>query len=106
MAKSDISKMVKLYHSQSGKMDVVKGAMSGRLSLQEKFIRKSATTRSYGTLVNIPYSLGHKLFPNAVKEGAVPCKPEPGDKSKWLKVIEWAIPKVSRTNATMFEVHH
>jgi hypothetical protein len=96
MARSPIANSVKLRHSQSGKLDVVKGAMSDRLRLLEKFVRKSETVKSYGTLISLDYypgSEGHRLFPNAIQEGAVPL--ERDFDTMTLKVVEWAIPKVS-----------
>jgi hypothetical protein len=83
-------------HSDSGKLNVVRGALSERLNLSEAFVRKSQTLKSYGTLVTLWYSPGSKaalLFPDARKLGAVPFECDAhGD---WLKVVEWAIPKVS-----------
>lgn len=98
MARSPIARSVKLHHSQSGKFDVVKGAMSERLSLREKFVRKSETMKSYGALISVPYSRGsegHTLFPNAARDGG---QFENGERTRWLKVVEWVIPKVSLTN--------
>lgn len=95
MARSPIANTVKLRHSQSGKLDVVKGAMSDRLKLMEKFVRKSETVKSYGTLICVPYypgSEGQRLFPNAMQEGAVPL--EEHYDTDTLKIIEWAISKV------------
>lgn len=86
-----------LRYSPSGKLDVVKGAMAERLILGSSFVRKCATVKSYGTLIVLQYHPGSeagKLFPNPRQEGAVPF--EAGiDGHKWLKVIEWAISKVS-----------
>jgi hypothetical protein len=96
MARSPITNSVKLRHSQSGKLDVVKGAMSDRLKLTEKFVRKSETVKSYGTLISLPYypgSEGQQLFPNAMQEGAVPLEQQYDTGT--LKVVEWAISKVS-----------
>lgn len=69
--------------------------MSDRLKLREKFVRKSETVKSYGSLTTLPYfpgSEGELLFPNAVQDGAVPF--ECDFDTDRLKVIEWAIPKV------------
>ena len=96
MARSPIANLVKIRHSQSGKLDVVKGAMSDRLKLIEKFVRRSETVKSYGTLISLPYhdgSEGQLLFPNAMQEGAVPL--ERHYDTHTLKVVEWAISKVS-----------
>jgi hypothetical protein len=96
MARSSIANSVKLRHSLTGKLDVVKGAMSDRRKLTEKFIRKSETVKSYGTLVTLRYdpgSEGQRLFPNAIQDGAVPL--ERDYDTDMVKVVEWAIPKVS-----------
>ena len=96
MARSHISGLVKLRHSESGKLNVVRGAISERLFLSEGFVRKSQTLKSYGTLVTLPYypeSEAAVLFPNARKLGAVPF--ERNADGYRLKVVEWAIPKVS-----------
>lgn len=98
MSRSPIAKAVKLRHSESGKLDVVKGAMSDRLKLTEKFVRDSETVKSYGTLISVAYfpgSEGWTMFPNAVQEGAVPF--ERDNNVNFLKLVEWAIPKVSYT---------
>lgn len=96
MAKSHISELARLRHSDSGKLNVVKGAISERLILTEGFVRKSQTLKSYGALVTLPYypgSEGALLFPDARKLGAVPFERDvDGDR---LKVVEWVIPKVS-----------
>jgi hypothetical protein len=94
MANSPIAKEVKIRHSQSGKLDVVKGAIAERLTLDQCFVRQYKTSKSYGTLVTLPYSGNVKrLFPNPQQQGAVPF--EKSDDGPRLKVIEWAIPKVS-----------
>jgi hypothetical protein len=95
MAASHISGRVKMRHSDSGKLNVVKGAISERLELSETFVRKSQTLKSYGTLVTLKYYPGSGaalLFPDARKHGAVPL--ERDAEGEWLKVVEWAIPKV------------
>ena len=95
MSKSSISRAVRIRHSDSGKLDVVKGAMSGRLFLNESFVRNFETVRSLGTQVTLPYFPGSEaeiLFPNPKIAGAVPF--EQGIDGPRLKVIEWAIPKV------------
>lgn len=107
MARSALSRSVKLHHSRSGKLDVVTGAMAERMSLREKFVRKSATLKSYGTLITLPYCLdseGRSLFPGAVQDTAVhfergECELCGNLKCIKLKVIEWAIPKVSLSHA-------
>lgn len=89
-----ISRQVKIRHSQSGKMDVVKGAISERLTLEETFVRKFRTLKSYGTLVTLVYgNEAARIFPDPQKQGAV--KFERANDGPRLKVIEWAIPKVS-----------
>jgi hypothetical protein len=96
MAKSRISGLVKLRHSQSGKLNVVRGAISERLYLTEGFVRKSQTLKSYGALVTLSYQPGSDafaVFPNARQLGAVPFERD-ADGYR-LKVVEWAIPKVS-----------
>ena len=93
MANSLIAKQVKIRHSQSGKLDVVKGAIAERLVLDECFVRQYKTSKSYGTLVTLLYGNDvRKLFPNPQQHGAPPF--EKSDDGLWLKVIEWAIPKV------------
>lgn len=94
MARSHISGLVKLRHSESGKLNVVRGAISERLFLSEGFVRKSQTLKSYGTLVTLPYypeSEAAIMFPGARKLGAVPFERD-ADGLR-LKVVEWAIPK-------------
>lgn len=92
MQRSPIAEQVKIRHSQSGKLDVVKGAISERLTLDERFVRQYKTSKSYGTLVTLIYSGAVKrLFPNPQQQGAVPF--EESDDGPRLKVIEWAIPK-------------
>lgn len=74
-------------------MDVIKGAISERLTLDECFVRQYKTSKSYGTLVSLVYDKHtKKLFPNPQKHGAVPF--EESEDAMRLKVIEWAIPKV------------
>lgn len=100
MAKSSIRHLVKLRYSQSGKLNVVKGAMAERSSLSSNFVRKFETLKSYGALVTMPYypgSQAEKIFPNPHQQGAVPF--ERGTDGLWLKLIEWAIPKVSVSDA-------
>lgn len=59
----------KLRYSASGKLNVVKVAMSERLTLNEEtFVRKRDAVRSYGTLVALDYSPkgeGRTIFPDA-----------------------------------------
>ena len=96
MARSHISSIVKLRHSESGKLNVVKGAISERLYLSEGFVRKSQTLKSYGTIVTLPYYPGSEaamMFPDPKRLGAVPF--ERDEDGHRLKVVEWAIPKVS-----------
>jgi hypothetical protein len=94
MASNPISGQVKLRYSQSGKMDVVKGAMSERLTLEETFVRKFRTLKSYGTLVTLVYDEEvARIFPHPQRHGALPL--ERANDGPRLKVIEWAIPKVS-----------
>ena len=93
MANSIIAKDVKIRHSQSGKLDVVKGAISERLVLDECFVRQYKTSKGYGTLLTLLYANKvKKLFPNPQQHGAPPF--EKSDDGPRLKVIEWAIPKV------------
>jgi hypothetical protein len=102
MAKSSISNLVKLHYSQSGKLNVVKGAMAERLTLSSSFVRKFMTLKSYGSLVTMPWysgSVAERIFPNPQQRGAVPF--ERGTDGLWLKVIEWAIYKVSLSEAPM-----
>ncbi|KAL5320456.1 hypothetical protein ACEPPN_011261 [Leptodophora sp. 'Broadleaf-Isolate-01'] len=94
MAKSHISELVKLRHSDSGKLNVVRGAISERIISSEGFVRKSQTLKSYGTLVTLPYhegSEGELLFPDAKRLGAVPF--EKAADGYRLTVVDWAIPK-------------
>lgn len=93
MARSHISGITRVRYSDSGKLDVVRGAISDRLNLSEGFVRKFQTQKSYGTLVTLSRSHGKKLFPNAKAMGAVPF--EEDYEGYRLKVIEWAIPKAS-----------
>lgn len=95
MENSPFRNLVKFRYSHKGKLDVVKGAMSERLRLTETFVRKYETSKSYGTLVTLPYhnnSDAKRIFPNPLKHGAVPFEQDFG--IRWLTVIEWAIPKV------------
>ena len=95
MANSPNAKTVNIRHSKSGKLDVVKGAISERLTLDESFVRKNKTLKSYGTLVTLIYGDdAARLFPNPQQDGAVPF--EQTKEGLRLKVIEWAVPKVSR----------
>lgn len=103
MARSHISRLVKLRHSESGKLNVVRGAISDRLNLSEGFVRKSQTLKSYGTLVTLEYYAGSPaaaIFPNAQQLGAVPFERD-ADGYR-LKVVEWAIPKVSANADLIF----
>lgn len=96
MGRSPISKLVTLRHSESGKLNVVRGVISERLDLSETFVRKFQTLRSYGTLITLPYCPGSKVatvFPNPRELGAVDFARDIDGRR--LKVIEWAIPKVS-----------
>jgi hypothetical protein len=103
MADSVIAKGVKIRHSQSGKLDVVKGAIAERLTLDECFVRQYKTSKSYGTLVTLDYDDKiKKLFPNPQQHGAVPF--EESDDGCRLKVIEWAIPKVNISSQNRFYV--
>lgn len=95
MANSSISSLAKLRHSQSGKLNVVKGAIAERLNLSSSFVRKIMTLKSYGALVTMlfhPGSEAERIFPNPQQNGAVPFERDLD--GLWLKVIEWAIPKV------------
>ena len=99
MASNPISNNVKIRHSQSGKLDVVKGAISARLTLEETFVRRFKTLKSYGALVTLVYSDEvARIFPDPQAHGALPfecgAKDGPRDGPR-LKVIEWALPKVS-----------
>ena len=94
MASNPISSEVKIRHSISGKLDVVKGAIAERLNLEETFVRKFSTLKSYGTLVALLYNEDvAKVFPSPLLHGALPF--EIADDGLRLKVIEWALPKVS-----------
>jgi hypothetical protein len=96
MARNPISNKVKIRHSQSGKLDVVKGAISDRLTLEETFVRRFKTLKSYGTLVTLVYSDEvARIFPKPQAHGALPF--EHANDGPRLKVIEWALPKVSDT---------
>ncbi|TVY50003.1 hypothetical protein LOCC1_G000105 [Lachnellula occidentalis] len=87
------------------------GAMTERMKL-EKFVRKSATLKSYGTLVTLPYCLdseGRKLFPGALLDAAVYF--ERGEcgfcgslKCIKLKVIEWAISKNTELEEDLVDI--
>lgn len=94
MSLSPISNMVKVYYSESGKLNVVKGAISERLRLKDPFVRKFSTLKSYGTLVAMPYFPGSpafRRFPNAKQDGADFQSEGP---TSHVTVIEWAVPKV------------
>ncbi|PMD33385.1 hypothetical protein L207DRAFT_535414 [Hyaloscypha variabilis F] len=92
MASNPISSKVNIRYSQSGKLDVVKGAISERLTLEETFVRRFKTVKSYGTLVTFVYDNEvANIFPNPQSHGALPF--ELADDGIRLKVIEWAIPK-------------
>ncbi len=95
MAKSSISSKVKIRYSQSGKSDVVRGALSERLDLGEAFVRGFKTRKSYGSLVTMNYLDPGvaAAFPDPQAHGAFPF--EPGNDGPRLTVIEWAIAKVS-----------
>jgi hypothetical protein len=94
MASNPISSKVKIRHSQSGKLDVVKGAISERLTLEETFVRSFKTLKSYGTLVTLAYGDEvARIFPRPQSHGALPF--ENANDGIRLKVIEWALPKVS-----------
>ena len=69
--------------------------MSDRTNLTEKFVRRSETLKSYGTLLTLEYypgSEGQRMFPNAIQDGAVPF--ERHYDAHTVKVVEWAIPKI------------
>ncbi len=55
MAKSLVNRHVKVWHSQSGKLHIVKGAISEWLYLSESFVCKSQILKSYGALITLPY---------------------------------------------------
>ncbi|KAH6714155.1 hypothetical protein BKA61DRAFT_56377 [Leptodontidium sp. MPI-SDFR-AT-0119] len=55
MVKSSVATAATLRHSPTGKMDVVKGALAERHKLTERFVRKSETVKSYGTLVALQW---------------------------------------------------
>ena len=96
MALSGISTLVKLRYSLSGKLNVMKGALSERLNPSDSFVRESRTLKSYGSLVTMLYEPGsdaERIFPNPKRDGAVPF--ESSTEGPRLKVIEWVIPKVS-----------
>ena len=94
MASNPICRKVKIRHSQSGKLDVVKGAISERLTLEETFVRRFKTLKSYGALVTLVYNDEvERIFPNPRAYGALPF--ERANDGPRLKVIEWALPKVS-----------
>jgi hypothetical protein len=99
MERSSVAKSAKLRYSLGGKLDVVRGAMSDRRMLTEKFVRKSETLKSYGTLMLIDYnpgSGGRRMFPNAFQDGAVPLeRVERQHGVELLKVVQWSISKVS-----------
>jgi len=102
MALSNVSELVKLRYSLSGKLDVVKGALSERLCLSESFVGKSKTLKSYGALVSMlyyPNSEAERIFPYPKQNGAVPF--ERATDGPRLKVIEWAILKVILKQALM-----
>ncbi|KAF4631492.1 hypothetical protein G7Y89_g6638 [Cudoniella acicularis] len=102
LLKSTISSRVNIRYSKSGKMDVVKGALSERLYLSEQFLRRFKTLKSYGTLITLPYwedpvkCVAYAMFPDALAHGAIPferdmeCDKRSGDR---VTVIEWAISK-------------
>jgi hypothetical protein len=95
MAKASFSGRVKILQSQSGKLDVLVGALSGRLALRETFLRESKAFKSFGNIVSLEYEKGCKereLFPNAMRDGGFVSKDESGKLR--IKVIEWAVPVV------------
>jgi hypothetical protein len=61
MTNHTISHAINIRYSQSGKMDVVKGAMSDRIDLEETFVQKFMTLKSYGLLVAILYDDGARI---------------------------------------------
>ncbi len=96
MARNPISRKVKIRHSQSGKLDVVRGAISERVNLEETFVRKFKTLKSYGTLVTLLYDdIVARIFPSPQAHGALPF--QDAEDGLRLFAIEWAIPKVSDT---------
>jgi len=95
MAQSKINDSVKIRYSESGKLNVVRGAISERIDLSNTFVRKFKTLKSYGSLVTLSYhpkSEAAAIWPNAHLLGAVDY--EKDDDGIRLTVIEWAIPKV------------
>jgi len=106
MAQSHINSITRIRYSDSGKLNVVRGAISERLYPSNGFVRKSKTLKSYGSLVTLPYYPGSdaaSLWPNAQQLGAVPYERD-ADGSR-LKVIEWAIAKVRIEALSLFDSH-
>ena len=79
-------------------MNVVRGAMSYRLNLEEKFVRYSRPTENYGVLTALPYFDSdwpvREMFPEREKEGAVPGEYDECGRP-WLIAVEWAVTPVS-----------
>lgn len=94
MISNPIVTEVKIRHSPTGKLDVVKGAISERLVLEETFVREFKTLKSYGTLVTLVYNdKVASIFPDPQSHGALSF--EKDHDGIRLKVVEWALPKVS-----------
>ncbi|KAL2069422.1 hypothetical protein VTL71DRAFT_14101 [Oculimacula yallundae] len=92
MSESPIADLRLLYSSQ-GKMNVVRGALETRLDLKHNFVKKSETTKSYGSVLRLDWGWdgleGNQRFPNAVRDGGLF---ESDVFGKYLVVIEWIIP--------------
>jgi hypothetical protein len=97
LAKTSLVHRVKFHYSRDGKLNVVRGAISERLSLRDNFVRRFEASKSYGTLVTFEWCAGsdaQRFFPNGEQDGILEsCPYDPNFKG--LMVIEWAIPKVS-----------
>ena len=84
---------IRLRYSQSGKLDVVRGAIFERLNLGESFVHKFEILKSYGSLLSLPYDEEvRRQFPDPKLHGAVPF--EQSKEGLRLMVVEWAVPAV------------
>jgi len=92
IARTFVNAQFQIYHSQSGKTDVVKGAMNDRIKLEEVFVRKYQTLKSYGTLASWPCNVTNtRRFPKLQQNPASYFEEENDDQR--FQTIQWAVPR-------------
>jgi hypothetical protein len=89
-----LRRKIQIFHSQEGKLNIIRGAIRERESFEERFVQELTVAKNYGTLLAIPEIETRELFPETNINQLGTFELQQG--KRMVQVVEWAIPTVSQ----------